>query len=116
MRYKLLIDDVDGIQRTVEITKTGGYFDPSKVLWDERVDETLSITDLSKVGGYSRVGDALVYDQVKFDENQAKIMQKQTDLADKAAKKEQGKLKLKDKSAPVNDRIDALVDYLGLDD
>ena len=115
MKYKLLIDDVDGIQRTVEIAKTGGYFDPSKVLWDERVDKALSPADMSKVGGYSRVSDALVYDQTKYDENQAKITQKQTDLADKALKKEQDKLKLKDKSASVKDRLDALVDYLGLD-
>lgn len=35
---RLLIEYPDGNQQLAEIDKTGSYFDPSRVKWDERVD------------------------------------------------------------------------------
>lgn len=39
--FNLLIEYPSGNQQLVEITATGDYFDPSRVLWDERVNGQL---------------------------------------------------------------------------
>lgn len=35
---KLLVNAPTGLQQVIEIDKSGGYFDRSRVLWDERKD------------------------------------------------------------------------------
>lgn len=36
MLYGLYVNYVDGKKRIVQVDETGGYYDPSQVLWDER--------------------------------------------------------------------------------
>lgn len=56
---KLLVNTPRGTQEVIEVGEGGGYFDPARVLWDERTDGTLpAIT----IGGMKRVGDQLVFD------------------------------------------------------
>lgn len=38
---KILVNTPEGNQEIINIEKTGGYFDPSRVLWDERTDGPL---------------------------------------------------------------------------
>jgi len=57
---KLLINAPTGIQEIIEVGTGGGYFDPSRVLWDERVDGALPVIT---IGGMKRVGNALSVDQ-----------------------------------------------------
>ncbi len=56
---KLLINPPSGAQEIVEVDASGGYFDTTRVLWDERTDgPILTIT----LGGMKRVGNVLEYD------------------------------------------------------
>lgn len=57
MMHKLLVKTPSGRQEVVEVSETGGYFDQSRVLWDERVDGELPAIDPGKM---HRVGDELV--------------------------------------------------------
>lgn len=43
----------------IEVGEGGGYFDPARVLWDERADGPLPAITL---GGMKRVGKNLVFD------------------------------------------------------
>tara|TARA_R110000751_G_scaffold304916_1_gene420768 strand:+ start:352 stop:678 length:327 start_codon:yes stop_codon:yes gene_type:complete len=63
---KLLIDAPTGLQEIVEVGKGGGYYDASRVLWDERDDGELPDITL---GGMTRKGKKLVFDQVRKDEH-----------------------------------------------
>lgn len=58
--FKLLVNTPDGRQDLIEVGKGGGYFDPARVLWDERKDGPLPAT--VKAGGMVREGDALRLD------------------------------------------------------
>lgn len=60
--YKLLVDNPQGIQEIIEVGEGGGYYDQTKVLWDERVDGRLP--DITP-GGLVRQGDELVVDRDK---------------------------------------------------
>lgn len=62
----LLVNSPTGTQELVEVGAGGGYFDTTRVLWDERVDGTLPAITL---GGMVRVGGELVFDQVRMDEH-----------------------------------------------
>ena len=57
MMYKLLVVAPSGKQEILEVSETGGYFDDSRVLWDERVDGELPATELGKM---QRVGNELI--------------------------------------------------------
>ena len=62
----LLVNAPSGVQEVIEVDEGGGYFDPDRVLWDERDDGPMpGIT----VGGMVRTGDALVFDQARMDEH-----------------------------------------------
>ena len=65
---KLLIDAPTGQQELIEIGEGGGYFDPSRVLWDERTDGPLPEITL---GGVVRVGNTLVFNQSRMEEHTA---------------------------------------------
>lgn len=58
---KLLVDTPSGKQEIVEVGVRGGYFDPSRILWDERRDGALP-NDLV-IGGMVLTGGTLVFDQ-----------------------------------------------------
>ena len=67
---KLLVNTPTGLQELIEVGEGGGYFDASRVLWDERTDGVLpSIT----VGGMVRQGSQLVFDSQLFAEYEAKL-------------------------------------------
>lgn len=59
MMNKLLVNTVAGTQEIIFVGEGGGYFDPSRVLWDERVDGAMPDVTL---GGMVRVGNALQID------------------------------------------------------
>jgi hypothetical protein len=59
---KLLVDTPTGKQEVIEVQQGGGYFDPARVLWDERKDGVLpAIT----VGGMVRNGNTLRFDNAR---------------------------------------------------
>lgn len=60
----LLVNTPTGQQEIIEIGEGGGYFDPSRVLWDEREDGPLPEITL---GGMVREGGALAFDQARMD-------------------------------------------------
>ena len=66
---KLLIDTPPGRQEIIKINPGGGYFDPARVLWDERVDGTLP--DNITAGGMIRNGGALEFNQSRLDAHTA---------------------------------------------
>jgi hypothetical protein len=67
---KILVNNPQGIQEIIEVGEGGGYFDASRVLWDERIDGVLpSIT----VGGMVRQGNQLVFNSQLFAEYETKL-------------------------------------------
>lgn len=53
---RLLVNQPSGKQEIIEITASGGYFDVSRVVWDERIDGALPAVTLGKM---QRNGDQL---------------------------------------------------------
>lgn len=80
--YKLLIEFPDGNQIITEISETGGFFDQSKVLWDERTDGKLP--EGVELGKMERRGNKLIkldnykpeFVQLKQAKDQEKINEK----------------------------------------
>jgi hypothetical protein len=68
--YKLLVNAPTGAQEIVTVGEGGGYFDTSRVLWDERADGPLPDITL---GGMVRNGQALEFDQSRMDSHTAAI-------------------------------------------
>lgn len=69
---KLLVNAPSGAQQIIEVGEGGGYFDNSRVLWDERSDgEIPSIT----LGGMVRQGNSLTFSQSRMDEHAAATRQ-----------------------------------------
>lgn len=63
---KLLVDTPVGRQDLFEVGEGGGYFDPSRVIWDEREDGALPAITL---GGMVRSGGSLVFNQARMDQH-----------------------------------------------
>lgn len=61
---KLLVNAPNGKQEIIEVTESGGYFDESLVIWDERIDGDMPPV---KLGGMIRDGNQLRFSQDKFD-------------------------------------------------
>lgn len=57
---KLLVNTPVGKQEVIQVCEGGGYFDPSRVLWDEREDGPLPQITL---GGMVRDSGKLVFSQ-----------------------------------------------------
>lgn len=57
---KLLVNAPSGRQEIIDVSQSGGYFDPSRVLWDERIDGPMPELSL---GGMVRSGNDLLVDQ-----------------------------------------------------
>jgi hypothetical protein len=113
--YKLIVNTLSDTQEIVEVGKTGGYFDKSKVVYDEREDGELTTDQISKVGGYTRQGDSLVFSQVEYDTNQTKINDELNIRINKKLKKKNGKIIAADKTKSVEQRLQGVIDYLGLE-
>lgn len=67
---RLLVDTPTSAQELIEVGLGGGYFDASRVLWDER--EHGPIPNIT-LGGMVRVGEALVYDANRMAQHVAAI-------------------------------------------
>lgn len=63
---KILVDEPAGSQQIFEVGEGGGYFDPSRVLWDERSDGAMPSVTL---GGMVRNRGGLVFDQTRMDQH-----------------------------------------------
>lgn len=67
----LLVNTPTGAQALVSIEAGGAYFDPARVLWDERTDGPLPDITL---GGMVRQGNTLVFSQTRKDEHDAALV------------------------------------------
>ena len=56
---RLLVNSPTGKQELIEVSDSGGYFDATRVLWDERIDGPMPAATL---GAMVRSGDTLVVD------------------------------------------------------
>ena len=71
---KLLINSPSGEQKLIEIGATGGYYDTTKVLWDESRDGDMPDVTLGKM---TRSGDSLITLPDYIPEHAAAIYAKQ---------------------------------------
>lgn len=70
---KLLVNAPSGAQELIEVFDGGGYFDSSRVVWDERTDGELPEITL---GGMVRSGGSLVYSAERKAQHDAAIAPK----------------------------------------
>lgn len=114
--YKQLIKAYDSRPQEIKTFshKSGTHGDKTQVLWDERKDGKLEI-DSEKLGGYERVEGELVFSQAMLDVHAALVASLESAKSDEVAKKAARKDLLKDKNASTKDRLDALIEHLGLD-
>lgn len=56
---KMIVNAPSGEQQIIEVSRTGGYFDPSLVVWDERTDGAIPSANL-ELGSMVRSGNDLV--------------------------------------------------------
>lgn len=68
---RLLVNTPSGSQDVVYVGFGGAYFDPSRVLWDERTDGPLPAITL---GGMVRQGNVLVFSQARKDQHDAALV------------------------------------------
>lgn len=68
MMIKLLINDVTGEQKIEYVSQSGGYFDDSRVLWDERHDG--AIPSGVELGKMTRIDKSLVKQNSYITEHQ----------------------------------------------
>lgn len=68
---RLLVNTPSGSQDVVYVGFGGSYFDPARVLWDERIDGPLPAITL---GGMVRQGNALVFSQARKDQHDAALV------------------------------------------
>lgn len=66
----LLVNAPTGDQQLIKVGEGGGYFDPARVIWDERVDGPLPVIT---IGGMVRAGNALEFSQSRLDEHMAVV-------------------------------------------
>ncbi len=69
--FKLLVNTPAGAQEIIEVAANGSYFDPERVLWDERQDGLIDPYPIT-LGGMVRVNDdeggsSLAFSQDVFD-------------------------------------------------
>lgn len=72
LRYKLLINDVDGIQKVIDVGPGGEFMplEPERTLADERLHKSLDWADVeSKVGGWTGANGALTFQKTAQDSN-----------------------------------------------
>ena len=81
---KLIIDHSPTNQILIEVERTGGFSDRTKVLWDERVDGEIEPGLLASVGGLIRVGNLLQVDAQKLADFQA-VKQSEQDARDQTS-------------------------------
>lgn len=87
-KFLMLVDAPDGLQYLLTQGDGASYFDPSRVLWDERTDGDFPSSQLINVGGLIRVGGALQLDVAKLTAYQTTIS---AQAADATLKKQQAR-------------------------
>lgn len=68
---KLLVNAPSGAQELLEVGEGGNYFDPARVVWDEREDGPLPAITL---GGMVWDGGELVFSQTRMDQHAAAVL------------------------------------------
>lgn len=63
---KLVVNRDHGEQELLVIHESGGYHDPTKVVWDERVDGPLAANHEAAIGGLVRSGKTISIDNAKL--------------------------------------------------
>lgn len=114
-KFKLIVNSPLGFQEVQQVYESGYYFDETLVVYDERKKGELTAEQLSKVGGYTNAaGEDLVFSQAALDINDAKL--KVISDADDAQvlKQANGLIKANDKGNAPHDRIDGILEHLGL--
>ncbi len=84
---KLLVNGPLG-QELIDIHDGGGYFDPSRVLWDERSDGPMPFIT---VGGMKLVNGELLYDSDLFSAHQQRVITTKKDNKRKSINAEAGR-------------------------
>ena len=86
MIFKLFIED-DGIQKIIEVDTTGGYYDPSKVIWDERRQGPFPPENIPQVGGLTLGADGrFTFDQGAYDRQVERLRPRKEELRKKELK------------------------------
>jgi hypothetical protein len=84
--HKLLVNTPQG-QVIIVVGEGGGYFDKTKVLWDERLDGPFPPGMLPSVGGLIRSGNNLLVDPQALAAHQAKVAEAAQAKVEAAQKK-----------------------------
>ena len=64
---------VSELQKIIKLGPGGKYFDTSRIVWDDSVHGPLTDELRAQVGGLSRSGDTVTFDQTAKDANDLKI-------------------------------------------
>lgn len=119
---KLLVDNPLGIQEVIQVGEGGGYFDPERVLWDERIHGVMDEAGMvSNIGGWARdKNGALVFDAAKKISSDSAKAANDAKRADQESKKDARIAALKSaKSANTPAELKAvlvaLVEHLGVE-
>lgn len=87
---KLLVNTPQNTQEILEIDVSGGYFDNTRIVWDERIDGILPEITL---GAMVRENNKLVFSQSKLDEYTTQLnLQNLTKIKQEIVTKTQSKL------------------------
>lgn len=118
--YKLIVDRESRIQEIVEVGEGGRYFDPFKVVWDERIHGPLSDALVSQLGGLIREGDQVSFDTNRKSQHDSAFAAQQSDSDSVSTRRTQRVALLKQvKSintlAEAKAALVALVEHFGLD-
>lgn len=119
--FKLLVDTPKGIQEIIEVESTGDYYDPSRVVFDERKHGWMNVSlVLSQMGAWKMENGVLIQDASKKSAHDAVVAEIVAAKADLLKKDADRKSLIKSiKSAGTLDELKsvltALVEHLGLD-
>lgn len=85
-KYKLLVINRDGITREIiTIHESGGYYDSTKVLWDERTDGELP--SIARLQGTLRVNGRITYSSAQDNSYRVRENQRENSRAEKRSEK-----------------------------
>lgn len=118
--FKLLVDAPTGFQELTNVEQSGGYFDPTRVLWDERQDGVFPTEMIPEVGGLVRSGTKLIIDSAKKSAWLAKqsadaakaIERRARQMRIKSAKPDAASFSLPDVKALLKDLVDEVNDII----
>lgn len=89
--YALLVINPQDVKEVVYVTKSGGYYDSSRILWDERTDGPLPDEAKETPEAVVVSGDTLLIDEAKQVEEKAAIEEQKQYEADQNSELERCK-------------------------